>query len=72
MLLLTWERRVRADCWSPSRAAEITSSSDARVTEAKKNALATLIESSWAFAKYFEAARFLVTGSTMEKIGGFV
>jgi len=38
MLLDTWARRVRADCSSPSRAAEMASPSVALVTEAK-NAL---------------------------------
>ena len=43
MLLLTWAKRVREDYSSPSRAAEMASSSVALVTEAK-NALATMIE----------------------------
>ncbi len=66
MLLLTWTRRVRADCWSPSRAAEKASSSAARVTEAK-DALATVMEYSCAFAEYVEAVRVLGTGSSMKK-----
>jgi hypothetical protein len=61
MLLLTWARRVRVDFSSPSRATKMTSSSVARVIEAK-NALATVMEYSWAFAEYFEAVRVLVTG----------
>ncbi len=43
MLLETWARRVRTDCSSPSRAAEIASSSVALVTEGI-NVLATVIE----------------------------
>ncbi len=66
MLLDTWARRVRADFSSPSRATEMASSSAALVTEAK-NALATVIEYSWAFAEYFEAVRVLVMGSSMRK-----
>jgi len=66
MSLLTWARRVRADCSSPSRAAKMASSSVALATEAK-TALATVIEYSWAFAEYFEAVRVLVTGSSMGK-----
>ena len=57
------------DCWSPSRAAEIPSSSVVLVTEAK-NALATVMEYSKAFAEYLEAARVLVTGSSMGKYAG--
>ena len=49
-----------------SRAAEMASSSDAFATEAK-NALAIVMEYSWAFAEYFEAVRVLVTGSSMGK-----
>ena len=60
----TWARRVRADCSAPSRATEIASSSATLVTDAK-NALATVIEYSCAFAEYFEAVRVLVTGSSM-------
>jgi hypothetical protein len=44
----------------------MASSSAALVTEAK-NALATVIEYSWAFADYFKAVRVLVTGSSMGK-----
>ena len=43
MLLLTWARRVRVGCSSPSRATKMASSSVARVTEAK-NALAAVME----------------------------
>jgi hypothetical protein len=39
ILLLTWERRVRFDCWSPSREAKIESSSASRVTDRGEVAL---------------------------------
>ncbi len=47
----------------------MTSSNVARVTDAK-NALATVMEYSWAFAKHFETARVLVTGLSMGKDTG--
>jgi hypothetical protein len=58
MLLMTWERRPMVDCWSPSIAIEIASSSVVRDTEAE-NAFTTVIEYSLAFAEYLETARVL-------------
>jgi hypothetical protein len=47
----------------------MTSSSVARVTEAKIS-MAAVMEYSWAFAEYLEAVRVLVTGSSMGKYAG--
>ena len=41
--------------------------SNARHVSEAENALATEMEYSWTFAEYFEAARVLVTGSSMGK-----
>ncbi len=71
MFLLSWARRMKADYRSPSRIANIASSSVARAIEAVI-ALAIVIEYSWAFADYFEAARALVTGSSMGKYNGLL